>query len=175
MKSKHLFFGIALFATNAFGVNAQSTSNPCAHLIMNNDAFFECMRQDITRRLSPPPRPIPAAPPPAFAYFNPVTDEFFRGDQVFHRDEHSIAIETMNERNTRQPSGVGWRAITEGEYVNYLSIVLGTTQPIDRTIYNNCVIARSRDIPQSVFREVRASCRETAVNPSMLDRLRWGD
>lgn len=175
MKSKHLFFGIALLTTNAFGVNAQSTSNHCAHLIMNNDAFFECMRQDITRRLPPPPRPIPAPPPPAFAYFNPVTDEFFRGDQIFHRDEHSIAIETMNQSNSSRPSGVGWRAITEGEYGSYLSIVLGTTQPINQTIYNNCVIARSRDIPQNVLREVRASCREIAENPSMFNRLRWGN
>jgi hypothetical protein len=144
---------------------------------LDPNAELEAMRQRIHEQLSQFQRQqVPSAPlpPPAFAYYNSVTDEFFRGDQTFHRNEHNTAIKTMNRGNTRRPSGVGWQAITETEYGSYLSIVLGTTQPMDQTIYNNCVVARSRGASESVVREVRASCRETARNPSRLDRLRWG-
>lgn len=131
--------------------------------------------RDGLSRVQRTPAPSQPARIPAFAYYNPITDEFYRGDQIFHRDDHGIAIQTMDQRNTSRPSGVGWRAITEAEYGRYLSIVLGTTRPIDQTIYNNCVVTRSRGASPSALREVRASCRITARDPSVFDRLRWGN
>jgi len=111
----------------------------------------------------------------ASAYYNQLTDEFFIGDRAFHRDDHDAALATLGQENTRSPSGVGWSRISETEYVNYMRIVQGLDTPMDQTIYNNCVVARSRGASESVLREVRASCRETARDPGMLDRLRWGN
>lgn len=108
-------------------------------------------------------------------YYNSLTDEFFMGNRVFHSDDHEAAIATQGQRNTRSPSGVGWRRISETDYVNYMRMVRGLDTPMDQTIYNNCVVARSRGASESVMREVRASCRETARNPSRLERWRWGD
>jgi hypothetical protein len=108
-------------------------------------------------------------------YYNSLTDEFFMGDKVFRSDDHEAAIATQGQRNARSPSGVGWMRISETDYVNYMRMVQGLDTPMDQTIYNNCVVARSRGASESVLREVRASCRETARNPSMLERWRWGD
>lgn len=108
------------------------------------------------------------------AYYNSLTDEFFVGDRAFHRDNYEAAIVSRGLRNTRAPSGIGWRPISETEYIGYMRLVLDVDTPIDQNIYNNCVVARSRGASESVLREVRASCRETARNPSRLDRWRWG-
>lgn len=111
----------------------------------------------------------------ASAYYNQLTDEFFVGDRTFHRDDHDAALATLGQENTRAPQGFGWQIVAPAEYAGYMRIVQGLDTPMDQTIYNNCVVARSRGVSESVLREVRASCRETARDPSMLDRLRWGD
>lgn len=108
-------------------------------------------------------------------YFNHITDEFFIGDRVFHRDDHEAALATFDQVNTRIPEGVGWQAIDLTQYTRYMRIVQGLDTPMDQAIYNNCVVARSRGVSEKVLSEVRASCRETAKNPSMIDRWRWGD
>lgn len=115
------------------------------------------------------------APIIAVAYYNSLTDEFFVGDRTFHRDDHEAALDTQGKRNTAIPVGIGWRPIAETQYIGYMRMVMGLDTPIDHIIYNNCVVARSRELSDSVTNEVRTSCRETARNPSMLDRWRWGD
>lgn len=41
-------------------------------------------------------------------------------------------------------------------------------------IYDNCVLSKSRGVDQSALRNVRSICREISINPSLLQRLRWG-
>lgn len=43
------------------------------------------------------------------------------------------------------------------------------------TIYNNCVIAKSKDIDKRALINVRSVCREISENPSTLQRWRWGE
>jgi hypothetical protein len=135
-----------------------------------DEALNRIMYLGNTSRLSPE-----QAPSFSIAYYNSLTDEFFVGDRAFHRDDDEAALATRGLSNTQAPSGIGWRPISETEYIGYMRLVLVVDTPVDQTIYNNCVVAKSRDASESVLREVRASCRETARNPSRLDRWRWGD
>ena len=43
------------------------------------------------------------------------------------------------------------------------------------TIYNNCVIAKSKGVDRSTLRNVRSVCSDISRNPSTLQRWRWGD
>lgn len=42
-------------------------------------------------------------------------------------------------------------------------------------IYDNCVISNSRGIDSSAMRNVRSLCERISENPTMLQRLRWGN
>lgn len=42
------------------------------------------------------------------------------------------------------------------------------------TIFDNCVISKSREVNSSAMRNVRSACRRISENPTMLQRWRWG-
>lgn len=42
-------------------------------------------------------------------------------------------------------------------------------------IYDNCVVAKSKGVERSAMRNVRSVCREISRNPTVLQRLRWGN
>lgn len=42
-------------------------------------------------------------------------------------------------------------------------------------IYSNCVVAKSKDVDTSVLPNVRSICRKISENPSLWQRLRWGE
>ncbi len=43
-----------------------------------------------------------------------------------------------------------------------------------RTIYNNCVVSKSRNVDRSALGNVKRLCVEISKNPSIWQRLRWG-
>jgi hypothetical protein len=112
---------------------------------------------------------------PAVAYHNSLTDELFVGDRTFKINNHVAALESLGQKNTVAPEGVGWTILTNEEYVRYMRRVKGMDTPSDPIIYNNCVVSKSSNVSDRVLREVRNSCRAVARNPSLIDRLRWGN
>jgi hypothetical protein len=159
--------GCALFGLAA---RAQTHSDDCQHLITRPNAHFVCLHQRSTQD-----KIREAREQQINVFYNTLTEEFFVGDRAFHHDDHEAALATLGQRNTRTPSGFGWNRVSEKTYIAYMRSVKGFDTPMDQAIYNNCVVVRSRGASESVLREVRDSCRETAENPSRLDRWRWGD
>ena len=47
----------------------------------------------------------------SIAYYNPLTEEIFVGDRIFHKNDHEAALETLGQRNTVAPSDVGWQPL----------------------------------------------------------------
>lgn len=133
----------------------------------------------------PPPPPAREAAPvrqgPRDIFYSPSLGRYSVGGVEFDEEEYDVALQSVNfldRPGSPQTPAPDWRRLRGDQYGRYLqSISEGgdPARPVDQTIYNNCVIARSRGTSESVLREVRASCRETAKNPSMLDRWRWGD
>ena len=101
--------------------------------------WLNAQRAEALNRISelgnPPQLTADHAPIIAVAYYNSLTDEFFVGDRIFHRDDHEAALATQGIRNTGSPVGTGWRPIAETQYVGYMRLVMGLETPVDQTIY----------------------------------------
>jgi hypothetical protein len=115
---------------------------------------------------------------PAIAYHNPLTDQMYVGDRIFSVNDRATALSTVGQRNTSAPQGVGWQPLSEGSYIEWVREMRGDRPSASTSgnysgIFNNCVIDKSRGIPNNALPQVRAACDEIARNPSFLDRLRW--
>jgi hypothetical protein len=116
--------------------------------------------------------------PPAIAYHNPLTDHMYVGDKIFSVRDRATALATIGQRNTSVPEGVGWQPWSESSYIDWVREMRGerptaSTSGNYSSIFNNCVVDKSRGIPNSAVPQVRAACDEIARNPSIFDRLRW--
>ncbi len=114
----------------------------------------------------------------AQAYFNQVTNEMFVGDRTFDAADHVVAKQTWGSSNTRQPDGPGWVPLPESSYSSYMAGVYGNAVPDQsgkEKLYRNCVIEKSENQPESVVREIRATCRDISNNPSSIERWKWGE
>lgn len=115
--------------------------------------------------------------PPAVAYFNRATRELYVGDRVFSENDVDTALSTFGLRNSKSPSGVGWERLTDQEYTGFIARIRGLEPAANNdqqaTIYRNCVIEKSKGLPENAIREVRAECRAISLNPTWLQRRKW--
>lgn len=118
---------------------------------------------------------VPQAPP-AIAYINNATGQLYVGDTIFMIEDHELAKSTWGKYNTKRPVGPGWEVYIDAFYFDYMAMVNGRAiKNVEQdSVYINCVIDKSEGIAESAMREVRASCREIAKNPSAYDQWRWG-
>ncbi len=159
-----------------------------------NTAYIEKMRRDADERLkqlrietdariqrlldAPPLNENSVTRPPAIAYWNEATQQMFVGDRAFNKDDHATAKATWGAYNTKKPEGPGWISLPESSYTNYMAVVNGHKQPGQsgsEAIYRNCVIEKSANQPESVIREIRATCRAISSDPSIFERWKWGE
>jgi hypothetical protein len=147
------------------------------------DERLERMRLETEARIqrlleTPPLTAKPVTRPPAIAYWNEATHQMFVGDRAFNKDDHAAAKQTWGSYNTKKPEGPGWIALPESSYTSYMAVVNGHKEPGQsgsEAIYRNCVIEKSTNQPESVVREIRATCRDISSNPSLIERWKWGE
>lgn len=79
--------------------------------------------------------------------------------------------------NQNEQEAVRWIALAAAQGYSKAIDILAEVQAeeLARHIYNNCVIAKSKNVDVSVLREVRAICKQISLKPTALQRWRWGN